>query len=290
MPTDCSAPPRLAPPLNTLFINTVLLGGTVADKIAAACAAGFDAVEVWRQDVEAGGGAAPVRTALADRALGLVDYQVLLDFDGAPDSKRDAKRREALAMLETGHALGAHTLLAPASTDPDCVTERVVADIGWLADRAGEFGMRIAYEPMAWSTRVHTLPAAAEVLGAANRPNLLFVVDAFHIFARERTVADLAGIAPDRIALVQLSDYDKPIAPAEYKQVARHSRLLPGEGHFPIGSLLRTLAAIGYAGPIGLEVFNDQLKSLEPAKVAARAMVALRRSVDTSFKNEGAKP
>ncbi|MCB8875706.1 sugar phosphate isomerase/epimerase family protein [Acidisoma silvae] len=290
MPTDQSPPPRPAPPLNELFINTILLGGTVNEKIAAICAAGFDAVEIWRQDVEAAGSVSSVRSALTDRALGLVDYQVLLDFDGAPDSKRAAKRDEALAMLETGHALGAHTLLAPASTDPDCEPDRIVADIGWLADRAAEMGMRIAYEPMAWSTRVHTLPMAAQILDAAKRPNLLFVVDSFHIFSRDRTVADVAGIAADRIALVQLSDYGKPIAPGQHKQVARHSRLLPGDGQFPIGGLLRVLADIGYAGPIGLEVFNDELKTLDPMEVAGRAMVALRRSLDASFTCESAKP
>ncbi|MCB8879799.1 sugar phosphate isomerase/epimerase [Acidisoma cellulosilytica] len=290
MSIDSSASSRLAPPLNALFINTILLGGSVDAKIAAAGAAGFDAIEVWRQDVDAAGGVAPVRAALAERALGLIDYQVLLDFDGAADDKRAAKRAEALAMLETGRALGAHTLLAPASTDSACDPSRIVEDIGWLADRAAEMGMRIAYEPMAWSKYIHTLPSAVEILDAANRPNLLFVIDAFHIFARERTVVDLSGIAADRIALVQLSDYGKPIAPGAYRQVARHSRLLPGEGAFPIGALLRKLADIGYAGPIGLEVFNDELKSLDPAKVAARAMLALRRSVDTSFTSEGAKP
>jgi len=34
-----------------LFLNTVLLGGTAEAKLAAARAAGFEQVELWRQDV-----------------------------------------------------------------------------------------------------------------------------------------------------------------------------------------------------------------------------------------------
>ena len=262
--------------MQPLFLNTILLGGTTAEKIEAAAAAGFDQIELWRQDVEqAGGDAAAVADRLRQAGLGLTDYQVLLDFDGAPDSKREAKRAEAVAMLDTAVTVGAGTLLVPASTDYACRPERVVEDMRWLAREAAARGLKVAHEGMAWSTVHHSLPAVWQVVQEVDEPNLGLVVDAFHIFVRDRTAADLDGIPLDRIFLVQLSDLNIEATPGTVVDIARHHRLLPGQGHFPIHSLMDKLQ--GYQGPIGLEVFNDDMKSRRPAEVAIEAMAALRK-------------
>ncbi|MHC1479046.1 sugar phosphate isomerase/epimerase family protein [Frateuria aurantia] len=262
--------------MQKLFINTILLGGTTAEKIEAAKTAGFDQIELWRQDLEQLGNDAAAAARLLDQAsIGLTDYQVLLDFDGAPDSKRAAKRAEAVSMLDTAVAVGATTLLVPASTDFACRPERIVEDMRWLAREAGQRGLRIAHEGMAWSTVHSSLPAVWKVVQEVGEPNLGVVVDAFHIFARCRTAADLDGIPRDRIFLVQLSDLDTELNPGNLVEIARHHRLLPGEGSFPLASLLEKLS--DYHGPIGLEVFNDALKSQNPLEVAAKAMASLKR-------------
>lgn len=261
---------------NPLFINTILLGGGTAEKIAAAGAAGFDQVELWRQDVEAAEGS--VTAALHTAGVGLTDFQVLLDFDGAPGNRRAEKRAEAIAMLDMAVQLGAGTLLAPASTDPACDAARIVPDLAWLAQEAAARGLRVAYEAMAWSTVNHTLPAAWRCVQAAGVPNLGMVIDAFHIFVRGRDASDLDSIPMDRIYLVQLSDLDHTVDQPHLIETARHRRLLPGAGRFPIASLLQRLAADGYPGPIGLEVFNDAMKARDPAIVAREAMAALRRA------------
>lgn len=262
---------------NKLFINTVLLGGTTEEKIRAAADAGFSQIEIWRQDIEAAGGnPAEIAGQLQHHHLGLTDYQVLLDFDGAPDGMQKEKREEALAMLDTAAALGATTLLAPASTHPDCMAERETDDLYWLSREAAKRDLKVAFEAMAWSTHINTTDAAWRCVEQINEPNLGLVVDAFHIFARNRTVADLAGIPMDKIFLVQLSDLLALPESREVKQTARHHRLLPGEGNFPLHTLLDYLEVNRYQGPLGLEVFNDVLSRKPPRKVAGEAMQALR--------------
>lgn len=179
-------------------------------------------------------------------------------------------------MLDMAAQLGAGTLLAPASTDHDCDASRVVDDLVWLAREAAARQLRIAYEGMAWSTINHTTPSAWNSVQQAGRPNLGMVIDAFHIFARGRTASDVDGIPADRIYVVQLSDLDHAVDGADIVATARHRRLLPGAGHFPIDHLLGKLKDIRYAGPIGLEVFNDAMKARDPAGVATEAMAALR--------------
>ncbi len=263
---------------NPLFINTVLLGGTTRQKLQAARQAGFDQVELWQQDVaSANPGSAEIRRLLAALPLGLTDYQVLLDFDGAPEPLRRQKYDEASSMIKTAVELGATTLLVPASTDSRCQPERVEADLRWLAEQAQHHGLRIAYEAMAWSSKIQTTADAWQLIKRIGAPNLGLVVDAFHIFVRQHSVADLAEIPAEKIFLVQLSDLAQLPEGGRLVETARHHRLLPGEGHFPLASLLGYLQAIDYRGPLGLEVFNDSLQRSDPTETAQKAMQALRQ-------------
>lgn len=262
---------------NQLFINTVCLSGSTEDKLRAAHAAGFNQVELWRQDVEAANGdTAGIKSLLKKLPLGLTDYQVLLDFDGAPDSIRADKRQEALRMLDTAVELGATTVLTPACTHKECVKERIEEDLRWLVTEAAQRGLRIAYEGMAWSTYINNTADAWKMVQRVNAPNLGLVIDAFHIFVRHRTAADLDGIPMDKIFLVQLSDLEKDPEPGKLVDTARHNRLLPGEGKFPIHTIIERLEKGEYQGPIGLEVFSDELKAQDPASVARKAMQALQ--------------
>lgn len=263
---------------NPLFINTVLLGGSPQQKLTAAAHAGFDQVELWQQDVAAAtGGVEGVAALCHSLPLALTDYQVLLDFDGAPDALREEKRREALQMLATAQQLGATTILVPASTDARCQRQRVEADLRWLVVQAAGRGIRVAYEAMAWSSHINNTAEAWQLVKRIDSPHLGLVVDAFHIFVRQRTLGDLAGIPPEKIFLVQLSDLARQPQADALVETARHQRLLPGEGHFPLEELLAYLRSIHYQGPIGLEVFNDERHAADPFATAEAAMRALRR-------------
>lgn len=261
---------------NPLFLNTVLLRGSVEEKIEAARKAGFDQIEMWREDVSGSAKSADaLKNVLQNSGVALTDYQVLLDFDGASVS-RSSKRDEAVQMMHVARELGADTILVPANTSAQCDSNLVVDDLAWLADEARKYRLKIAYEAMAWSTFINTLPKAWDIIQKVNRDNLGLVVDAFHIFSLGRTVADLQDIPVERIFLVQLSDFTGLPDLKNIVETARHSRLLPGEGDFPLTDLVDTLLSRRYAGPVGLEVFNDHLKSQQADKVADNAMRALK--------------
>lgn len=275
------SPPVLAAARGPLFINTVLLGGSSVDKLRAAAAAGFGQVELWTDDVGDLEGGAPVARRLAQGlGLGFTDYQVLLDFDGAPGDRRVAKRREALEMLDTARKLGARTMLVPASTDPDCDPSRIAEDMAWLVGEAKARGVRIAHEGMAWSS-VH--PALGDAWAVMRNLDPVFagvVVDAYHLLVPGGRLEEVDAIPPERIFLAQFCDVAGPVAPGDYKQVARTSRLLPGGGVLPLVDLARRLRARGYRGPLGLEVFNEQMKAQDPHRVARHAYDSLIRLLD----------
>lgn len=267
-------------PSNPTFINTILLGGSPEEKIEAARSAGFDQIEIWREDVEAhDGGPLHLGSKLREHGVGVADYQVVRDFDGAPDLVREEKRGKALHMLDTAVVLGANTILVTASSDPACIAERIYDDLRWITREAAARGLRIAYEGLAWSTINFTLAAAWNCVRHINEPNLGVVVDPFHIFVRGGDASDLDGIPMSSIYLIQLSDSDLQNCNdlGRVIDTARHRRLMPGQGWFPIHTIVDRLRQGGYAGPVGIEVFNDGMRSRNPHAVAQEAMLALNR-------------
>jgi 4-hydroxyphenylpyruvate dioxygenase len=272
------------PRSNPLFINMILLGGTPAEKMAAAKAAGFDQVEVWQQDVlDHVGGPANFCAQLQGQGIAITDYQVLRDFDGAPDALRETKRAEALSMLDVAVELGANTVLTTASSDPSCIATRIDDDLCWLAHQASARQLRIAYEGLAWSAINFTLRSAWNTVRRVNEPNLGIVVDPFHLFVRGGDASEMDGIPMERIFLVQLSDSHLGVCTDLQLviETARHRRVFPGQGWFPIDTILDRLKKGGYAGPIGIEVFNDTMKSRHPGEVANEAMLALSQAWQT---------
>jgi len=257
---------------NPRFLNTVLLGGTFTEKLEAIARAGFNGVEVWQQDAEKA--VAETRQQLDALSLARTDYQVLLDFDGAVGEKHQEKRQEALTMMTTARALGSPMILVAANTAA-CDPQKIVTDMKWLCHHAKAFGLRVAYEAMSWSTEIDQCDKAWQIIQQVDADNLGLVVDAFHIFALRRTLQDLINIPREKIFLVQLSDTEMPLGDDALKQIARHHRLLPGEGNFPLTGLVAYLDKLGYTGPVGLEVFNDHAAEQDCAGVAQRAKEAL---------------
>jgi len=258
-------------PDNLTFLNLVLLQGEPSEKLRAAHQAGFDQVEIWREDAEKMGAVQPLP--------GFTNLQVLRDFTGAPDSERQHKRDELHAFIRLAKSIGCDTIQAPATTRPDCIAQRIDEDLCWLAAEAARHKMRIMYEPMAWSSVDNTLPLAWQRLKRLDLPNVGLVVDLFHICARSGDASHLQGIPAERIYEVQFCDMAErpPQDNQALSDYARHHRLLPGDGIIDVQSFVSVLKQAGYRGPVGIEVFNDQLKAQPAIESAQSAMQALSR-------------
>ena len=86
---------------NPTFLNLVLLNGEPEEKLQAAHDAGFDQVEIWREDVEAcDGGAAALARIATQQGTGFTNLQVLRDFTGAPSALRGQKREELRQFIQ----------------------------------------------------------------------------------------------------------------------------------------------------------------------------------------------
>ncbi|MER6383378.1 TIM barrel protein [Streptomyces sp. NPDC001127] len=266
-------------------IATVSLSGSLTEKLAAAARAGFGGVEIFENDLLA----SPltpeeVRARCADLGLSIDLYQPLRDVEAVRDDVFARNLRRARHKFALMRRLGADTVLVCSSVSPDAVDDDSLAirQLAQLADTAQEFGIKVAYEALAWGRHVNTYDHAWRIVEAAGHPALGVCLDSFHILSRGSAPEDLAGIADipgEKIFFLQLAD--APLLAMDVLQWSRHYRCFPGQGGFDLVGLLRRVLAAGYRGPLSLEVFNDVFRQADAGSTAVdahRSLLLLREA------------
>src|SRR3954447_4160073 len=247
-------------------IATVCLSGCLEEKLEAAAAAGFDAIELFENDL-IGSRLRPreVRERCCALGLEISLYQPFRDFEAVPAP--DFRRAEA--KFDVMQELGAPLLLVCSNVRPDAIDDDALAatQLRELAERADARGLRIAYEALAWGTHVNTYEHSWRIVELADHPALGTCVDSFHILSRGG--AAIGG----RIFFLQLAD--APRMDMDVLQWSRHHRLFPGQGGLDVAGVLRATLEAGYDGPLSLEVFNDVFRASDPARMAVDAMRSL---------------
>lgn len=259
-------------------MDTMSLAGPLAGKLAAMREAGFVRVMLEAGDLAAhpGGVEAAVRE-VRDSGLTVSGLRVLHGFEGLEGPAHEYKVDIARALIGLCAALGCRMLLAASTTDPHASGDaaHIARDLRKLATMAVPFGIRIAYEGVAWARHVAGPLAAAEVVARVDCPNFGLGLDSYHSFASGTAVETLEEIDIERVFVVQLSDFLwRGLDSAEERiATAEHFRVFPGQGAhgLELQQLVLTLDRLGYRGPYSLAVSNRDYLQLPPASVAARA-------------------
>ncbi|MFG2744842.1 bifunctional sugar phosphate isomerase/epimerase/4-hydroxyphenylpyruvate dioxygenase family protein [Streptomyces chartreusis] len=264
-------------------IATVSLSGSLTEKLTAASRAGFDGVEIFENDLLA----SPltpeeIRARCADLGLSIDLYQPMRDIEAVPAEEFARNMRRARHKFELMRRLGADTVLVCSSVHPLAVDDDALAadHLRQLADSAQEFGIRVAYEALAWGRHVNTYGHAWRIVEAADHPALGTCLDSFHILSRGSDPKGIADIPGEKIFFLQLAD--APLLAMDVLQWSRHYRCFPGQGGFDVAGLVRNVLDTGYDGPLSLEVFNDVFRQAEAGPTAVdahRSLLVLQETV-----------
>ena len=260
-------------------IATVSISGTLEEKIEAIAAAGFTGIEIFEQDFIAD--LRPPREVGARiRAAGLeiLLFQPFRDFEGLPGRLRAKAFDRIERKFDLMQELGAELVLVCSSTHPEALggIDRAAADFAELGERAARRGLRVGYEALAWGRYVNDHRDAWEVVRRADHPSVGLILDSFHSLARCIPSDTIRRIPGDHIFFVQLAD--APKIDMDLLHWSRHFRSMPGEGDLDVAGFMRAVLAAGYAGPVSLEIFNDQFRGSHARTVACdghRSLVAL---------------
>jgi len=264
-------------------IATVSLSGALPEKLEAIAAAGFEGIEIFEQDFIAhDGGPREVGRMVRDMGLEITLFQPFRDFECLPEPMRAKAFDRARRKFDLMAALGTDLILICSSVHPRSLggIDRAANDLAELGEIAKGRGLRVGYEALAWGRHVNDHRDAWEIVRRADHPNVGLILDSFHTLGRELDPDSIRAIPGDRIFFVQLAD--APLIDMDLLYWSRHFRNMPGEGNLDVQRFMRAVSATGYAGPISLEIFNDQFRGSNPRGVAEdgyRSLIALMDDV-----------
>jgi len=250
-------------------IATVCISGDLREKLAAIASAGFDGVEIFENDFLAFDGTpAEVGRMIRDHGLEITLFQPFRDFEGMPEPQRTRNLERAERKFDLMQELGTTLILVCSNVSPLALggIDRAAADFRELGERAANRGLRVGYEALVWGRLISDHRDAWEIVRRSDHPNVGLILDSFHTLARKIDVESIRSIPGDRIFIVQLAD--APLIDMDLLYWSRHYRNMPGQGDLPVTDFMRAVAATGYAGPLSLEVFNDQFRGGSPKSVA----------------------
>ncbi|MEO9337674.1 TIM barrel protein [Mesorhizobium sp. SB112] len=250
-------------------IATVSLSGDLSEKLAAAAAAGFDAVEIFENDFLAfDHGPEEVGRMVRDAGLEISLFQPFRDFEGLPEPQRTRAFERAKHKFDTMAALGTDLILICSSVSPLALggIDRAADDLRQLGEMAAERGIRIGYEALAWGRFVSDHRDAWEIVRRADHPNVGIILDSFHSLSRGIDSNSIRSVPKDKLFLVQMAD--APKLDLDLLSWSRHYRNMPGQGDLPVDAFVKAIEATGFDGYYSLEIFNDQFRAGSTKQVA----------------------
>ncbi|MEO7350510.1 MAG: TIM barrel protein [Marmoricola sp.] len=257
-------------------IATVSVSGVLGDKLDAVAQAGFDAIELFDNDLIASPmSPGEVSARCADLGLDIALFQPFRDIEGVPPSRFDDVLHRLRTKLGVMSELDTRILLACSNAGPQAVDDLdlTAEQLHRVGDVAAEFGVTVAFEALAWGRHVNRLGQAWEAVRRADHPAITLAVDTFHLLARGDDGTALAGIPGDRIGFLQVAD--APLLDMNLLEWSRHFRCFPGQGTLDVTGVVAATLEAGYRGPLSLEVFSDVVRETDPLETAREAMRSL---------------
>jgi 4-hydroxyphenylpyruvate dioxygenase len=264
-------------------IATVSISGELPEKLAAIAAAGFDAVEIFENDLLASDiSPREVGRMVRDAGLEISLFQPFRDFEGLPEPQRRRAFDRAERKFDVMQELGTDLMLVCSTVSPAALggIDRAAGDFRDLGERAHARGLKVGYEALAWGRHVSDHRDAWEIVRRADHPSVGLILDSFHTLARRIDLGSIRSIPKDRIFIVQVAD--APLIDMDLLYWSRHFRNMPGEGDLRVVDFMRAVAATGYDGTVSLEIFNDRFRGGSPGRIAAdghRSLVHLADEV-----------
>ena len=255
---------------------------TFAQDIANYADAGWTAMEVWLTKLETHletHSAADTRKLLEDRQITLAAASYQGGLLLSQGEQRKAHYDHFLKRLDLCQQFSIGTLLVVADFVQN-VDQTALEARGDLIAAGGAVGGRLRRAPRPGIPRLRRLAQLGHRLGPGrpvrrgkrrHQPGFLSLLH------RPEQVRGSRPVDAQRLAFVQVCD----LAGVARELASDADRILPGDGGFRLGPLMKRLRDIGYDGWVSLELMNPMLWKVEPGQVAAIGLAALQRLLFT---------
>jgi len=225
--------------------------------------AGYGGIGLWYE---------PVREYGVDKVLALLEEVPIrvthLVYAGPfnQNSERDylAARDDDREKLRVAARLGADSVLAMTGPLNDLgqkeAFRQLTRSLRELASTAGECGVAIGLEPLNYIERddsfLFTLSDAMDIIEEVDHPNVGVFIDVFHIW-QEPYLMKTMQRTKDRIVGCHINDF-------RHENRTYCDRVLMGDGCIPVKNILEEVRRQGWDKWYDIEIFSDELWSMEP--------------------------
>jgi len=152
-----------------------------------------------------------------------------------------------------------------------------------LADHGQKLGLEYVAPRTLWRSQrhpfVHTLSEMKELMVGIGANNVGVQLDSWHWFNAEEGGSDILTLRGSDVLTVDLNDAPLGLSLDEYRD--DHRELPAATGVIPVKTFLRSLAAIGYDGPIQAEPFNAALRAMPLEQACAATASAMQKALST---------
>jgi len=150
--------------------------------------------------------------------------------------------------MEIGAELGADKLIASAWTTSRNNRNLVIDTYGQICDLADNYGLSVALEFPSFS-RLSNLAEAADIVRAVDRPNAEILIDTLYMHMSRVSPDELEGLPSNWFSFIHICDVlpGIPDSTSGMIQIARDSRLYPGEGCVDFTSIIERLPPVNYS-------------------------------------------
>lgn len=233
----------------------------VLERIDAVATAGYTGLGLVHDDlvpVRDGIGFAAVRDYAAERGISHLEVELVTDWWLDPETTPWRPRWELL--LEAARVFGSPFIkIGTAPGAQAGSVEPFVAPLRRLADEAADAGTRVGLEPLPFAL-IASMPQGADLVRAADHRAAGLVVDYWHVHRAGTALEELAeALDPETVFGVELNDAaEEPEPGRTLFEDTRDNRRYPGLGDQDVVGFIRTMAALGWRGPWGVEMLSDE--------------------------------
>ena len=252
----------------------------LATDLQAAKEAGFDYLEIWAAKLRhflKEHSTAELKNLFSASGLSPLSINSIEHITFRDAAAYDAIKRECEELSSIAAAVDCPCIVVVPGRLPKSGArrEQVIAEsirvLNELCDIAAAHNVALAFEFLGQTDcSVPTLDLAAEIVREVNRKDLGVVIDSFHFYAGNSTMAMIESLDPEMIRIFHINDAED--LPRE--QLEDRHRLLPGLGILPLQEMLSSFRKIGYDKVASVEIFRPEYWERDPFTLAREAHIA----------------
>jgi sugar phosphate isomerase/epimerase len=262
----------------------------LTELIDIAAKAGYDAIEPWTSEIEdhlkGGGTLKDLRKRIEQAGLKAADVIGFSEWIVEDADRRKKGLEQAKRDMDWAAEIGSPRIAAPpvgatggTSKRDDPKFTQPLVDLLAAADRyralldlGAKMGVTPVVEVWGFSKTLRRLGEALLVAAECGSPRGCVLPDVYHLYKGGSDFTGLPLLSAAAIGIFHVNDYPK----IERDKITDADRVYPGDGVAPLKEVFTTLAQIGYAGYLSLELFNRGYWKQDPHEVAKTGLTKLK--------------